>query len=75
MMSLLYKITVVIVTLQPGKMNHRKTLPSRSLVHVGTVCSQITVQQVDNANSPGVAGDDPSRTPGGGVVVFELDHK
>lgn len=73
MMSLFQESIVVIVTIKPGKIHHRKTLSSRSPVQVGTVYSQITVKQVDNAKPPGVAGDDPTRIPGGGV--FQLDHK
>lgn len=44
MRSLLYAITVTVPT-KPGKVNQRKTLPSRSLVWVGKVCSKITVKQ------------------------------
>lgn len=46
------------------KDQHPQRLPSRSLVHIGMMCSQITVQKADSANPPWVAGDDPSRTPG-----------
>lgn len=63
MISLLYAITIVIIAIKPGKINHRKTLSSRSLVQVGMVYSQITVRQVDNAKPLRVAGHDPHGTP------------
>lgn len=44
MRNLFYAITVT-VPIKPGKMNQREILPSRSLVQVGKVCSQITVKQ------------------------------
>lgn len=44
MRSLLYAITVI-GPIETGKVNQRKTLPSRSLVWVGKVCSKITVKQ------------------------------
>lgn len=44
MRSRLYAVTVIVPT-EPGKVNQRKTLPSRNLVWVGKVCSKITVKQ------------------------------
>lgn len=74
MMSLLYESTVVIVTIKPGKINHRKTLSSRSIVQEGTVYSRITVKQVDDAKPPGITGDGPSRTPGEGYCSWVINR-